>query len=211
METVDPIFLTGGAPTPVTHLVWGTGDALIRARDLTRTTLGGNLLPATQGQRFTEIFAIGRRPPSVRQCAMLAIARMGPTAATAQPNYVFRYPLARIRWAGCQRRSDASRPRPEIMLRQTLPGTQCVEFRHVAARFARRPTPISPIDPVAWQVCGAPARASPPMGHCRRQREHDPLRQQRVRRRAGRTATYSRSPTAPASAPPATSRPTASR
>ena len=48
-ETVDPIFLTGGSPTPVTHIVWGSDEALIRARDLTRTTLGGNLLPATQG------------------------------------------------------------------------------------------------------------------------------------------------------------------
>ena len=35
-EMVDPVFLTGGLPTPVTHIVWGPDEALTRARDLTR-------------------------------------------------------------------------------------------------------------------------------------------------------------------------------
>jgi hypothetical protein len=92
-ETVDPIFLTGGAPTPVTRIVWGASEALARTRDLTRTHLGGNLLPATQGQRFTESFAIGAPPPSAPD-AVLAIARMGPNGSDTSPNFVFRYPLA---------------------------------------------------------------------------------------------------------------------
>ena len=150
VETVDPIFLTGGAPTPVTHLVWGTGDALIRARDLTRTTLGGNLLPATQGQRFTETFAIGAAPPSVPN-AVLAIARMGPNGSASQPNYVFRYPLDQnpLGWLA---NADPTQPAaPEIMLRQTLPNTVTWTFETSLLDSLETDTDFT-IDPVAWQV-----------------------------------------------------------
>jgi hypothetical protein len=62
VKTADPIYLTGGKPTPVTYITWEARDALTREHDLRYTHLAGNLLPATQGQRFTESFAIGAAP-----------------------------------------------------------------------------------------------------------------------------------------------------
>jgi hypothetical protein len=150
VETVDPIFLTGGAPTPVTQLIWGTSDALTRARDLSRTTLGGNLLPATQGQRFTESFAIGTQPPSAPN-APLAIARMGPNGSDGAPNFVFRYPLANgpLGWLAS---GDATQPpQPEISLQQNLPAARA--WSYVTSLLGSPATNTDfTIDPVAWRA-----------------------------------------------------------
>jgi Baseplate J-like protein len=158
-ETVDPLFLTGGAPTPVTHILWGTGDALTRARDLTRTKLGGNLLPATQGKRFTEVFAIGKPPPSASD-AMLAIARMGPNGTDSAENFVSRYPLghAPLGWlAG----SDAILPpQPEIRLQQVSPAARPWSFTRSLLSSPATETDFT-IDPVAWRAVARAATGQP--------------------------------------------------
>jgi hypothetical protein len=158
-ETVDPIFETNNAPTPVTHIVWGSGEALTRARDLTRTTLGGNLLPATQGQRFTETFAIGT-PPTSAPYAVSAIARMGPNGSDSAENFVFRYPLgqATIGWlAG----SDPTvPPQPEIQLQQTLPAAQPWNFGTSLLDSLATDSDFT-IDPVAWRVVARSATGQP--------------------------------------------------
>ena len=149
-ETVDPIFLTDGSPTPVTHLVWGSGDALTRARDLTNTVIGGNLLPATQGQRFTETFAIGARPPSAPD-ATLAIARRGPNGSDSEPNYVFRYPLGQTPLGWLANADPTQPPSPEIILRQTLPTAATWSFAISLLESLATDSDFT-IDPVAWQV-----------------------------------------------------------
>ena len=149
-ERFDPIFPPNGPPTPVTYLVWGASDALTRARDLTRTTLGGNLLPATQGQRFTEAFAIGSPPPSAPN-AVLAIARFGPNGSRESPNFVFRYPLGQ-RPLGWLANADPSQPpAPEIILHQTLPSAQSWQFATSMLGSLATDTDFT-VDPVAWQV-----------------------------------------------------------
>ncbi len=158
-ETVDPIFLTNGAPTPVTHIVWGASEALTRARDLTRTKLGGNLLPATQGQRFSETFAIGATPPSAPDAA-LAIARMGPNGSDSAENFVFRYPLAQgpLGWlAGI----DATAPpQPEIRLEQRLPAAR--PWSYVTSLLRSPPTDADfTIDPVAWRAVARSTTGAP--------------------------------------------------
>jgi hypothetical protein len=149
-ETVDPIFLTNGLPTPVTHLVWGTGEALTRARDLTKTIIGGNLLPATQGQRFTESFAIGS-PPTSAPYAVLAIARRGPNGSDSTPNYVFRYPLGQTPLGWLANAGPAQPTSPEIILQQTLPAP--VTWSFAASLLGSLATDTNfTIDPVAWQL-----------------------------------------------------------
>lgn len=158
-ETVDPLFLTGGAPTRVTHVVWGAGEALTRARDLTRTTLGGNLLPATQGQRFTEVFAIGT-PPASTPNAVLAIARMGPNGSDSAENFVFRYPLvqAPLGWLGGA--DPTVPPLPEIALQQVLPAARAWSFVTSLLGSPATDTDFT-VDPVAWRAVAWSATGQP--------------------------------------------------
>lgn len=154
-EAVDPVFLTGGMPTPVTHIVWGQDEALARARDLTRTTIGGNLLRATQGQRFSEVFAVGSVPPSAPQAA-LAIARRGPNGSDDEPNYVFRFPLSHgpLGWLAPTAVTDPSAPpppAPEISLAQLSPAAAGWKFVPTLLQSLSTDTGFT-IDPVAWQV-----------------------------------------------------------
>jgi len=149
-EAVDPIFQTNGAPTPVTHIVWGSGDALTRARDLTRTTLGGNLLPATQGQRFTEVFVTGT-PPASAASAMPAIARMGPNGGDSAENFVFRYPLSQASLGWLAGSDPTVPPQPEILLQQTIPAPQAWSFATTLLDSLATDTDFT-VDPVAWQV-----------------------------------------------------------
>jgi hypothetical protein len=149
-ETVDPIFLTGGAPTPVTHIVWGSDEALERDRDLTHTILGGNLLPATQGQRFTETFAICTPPPSAPG-AELAIARMGPNGSDSAPNFVFRYPLCQAPLGWLTGSDPTAPPQPEVRLQQVLPVSLTWTFATSLLGSQATDTDFT-IDPVAWRA-----------------------------------------------------------
>jgi hypothetical protein len=158
-ETYDPIFLTNGLPTPVTHLVWGSGDALTRARDLTRTLAGGNLLPATQGQRFTEAFAIGT-PPTSQPNAVLAIARMGPNGSESQPNYVFRYPLGQSALGWLANADPSQPPTPQIILQQIMPASVGWNFATTLLQSLATDLDFT-VDPVAWQVVARSGNGQP--------------------------------------------------
>ncbi|HET7881603.1 MAG TPA: baseplate J/gp47 family protein, partial [Acetobacteraceae bacterium] len=149
-EDVDPIFLTNGSATPVTHIVWGPDDALTRAHDLTNTKLGGNLLPATQGQRFVESFAAGVAPPSAPG-VVLAIARRGPNGNDAAPNYIYRYPLAQPSLGWLANADPAAAPQPEIMLHQVSPAAR--DWQFVTSLLGSLATSTDyTIDPVAWRA-----------------------------------------------------------
>lgn len=116
-EEVDPLFLTppGPVPTPVTHIVWRADDALQADHDLTRTVLAGNLIPATQGRRFTESFAIDQAPGSASQVP-LAILRTGPNSSS---QYLYTLRNAPLAWLE-QEAPDAA-PLPEILLAEQPP------------------------------------------------------------------------------------------
>jgi hypothetical protein len=158
-ETVDPIFQTNGAATPVTHIVWGSGEALIRARDLTRTLLGGNLLPATQGQRFSEVFATGT-PPASAAGAMPAIARMGPNGSDTAENFVFRYPLAQAPLGWLAGADPSVPPQPEIQLQQIQPAPQGWKFGTTLLDSLATDTAFT-VDPVAWRAVARSATGRP--------------------------------------------------
>ena len=159
VEAVDPIFPPGGPPTPVTHLVWDASEALTNARDLTNTSVGGNLLPATQGQRFTEYFATGEAPPS-QPFAVLAIARMGPNGDESQPNYVFRYPLSQSPMGWLANADPTQPPTPQIILNQTLPAPTGWAFATSLLDSLETATDFT-VDPVAWQVVARSGTGQP--------------------------------------------------
>jgi hypothetical protein len=134
VEELDHLFPTGGLPTQVTHIRWRSEDALGADHDLTRTTLAGNLVPATQGWRFTESFAIRQGPPPPAQM-MLAVERTGANSSLDEPVPQFLHTLAasggtggltvggteRLAWLGSATDPGAS-PLPEIALAQPPAG-----------------------------------------------------------------------------------------
>jgi hypothetical protein len=122
----DPLFGNPTPPTPLTHIFWGAEDALKFDHDISldalgkcRTTLAGNLLPATQGARLSESFAIGSPPPASPQMP-LAITRQGPNSVppgTIVPLHQYTLSQTPLAWLGPEQ-ADA-RPTPEIRLLDT--------------------------------------------------------------------------------------------
>jgi hypothetical protein len=146
-ETTDPIYLA-----QVTRLAWGASDALTKERNLTLTSVGGNLVPATQGVRISETFAITKAPqPGIP----LAIARRGPNATDEQPNFVCRRPLraSPVAWLpphGVPQLLTASGAlAPEITLSCPTRPTQSWTFTPTLLNADRLETAYT-IDPVAW-------------------------------------------------------------
>jgi hypothetical protein len=143
-------------PTPVTRLAWGPADALTAERNLTLTNVGGNLLPATQGERATESFAIATAPQSG---VPLAIARRGPNATDASPNFIYQRPLAQspIAWLPpppatvTSPLTAANALAPEIALRRILPAAQTFTFATSLLNASAGEAAFT-IDPVAWRI-----------------------------------------------------------
>jgi hypothetical protein len=163
LELSDPIFLTRGNPTPVTYISWGAADATKRDHDLTQTHLAGNLLNATQGQRFTESFAIGTAPPGAIGMPV-AVARYGPNGNDTKPNWIFRYPLSRsnpnqgsLTWLPSAATTDLAvdpdltAPLPEVIVTQIQP--EPVSFAFAGSLLNAAATePAFTVDPAAWRV-----------------------------------------------------------
>jgi hypothetical protein len=149
-ESADPLFPPGGPPTLVTRLRWGTDDALKRDRDLRTTRLAGNLLPATQGERASESFAIETAVPSQPNAA-LAIARRGPNGGDAKPNLIYRFALARSPLAWLVGADPSQPPSPEIHLTKRLPAAQDWTFSRSLLDADALET-VFTVDPVAWRA-----------------------------------------------------------
>jgi uncharacterized phage protein gp47/JayE len=111
----------------LTHLTWQTEDALKFDHDLTKTVLAGNIVPATQGRRYTETLAIEKAPVNNPQIP-LAIARLGttkipPTALHSQSTtqtssaiYQHLYTLKNAPLVWLEQADPELAPLPEIVL-----------------------------------------------------------------------------------------------
>jgi len=145
-ETTDPLF----GNVPLTRIRWRADEALDRAIDLTRTTLAGNLVPATQGARISETFAIGAPPPSAPNIA-LAIARWGPNGDEAKPNWVYRYPLAQGPLAWIADSDPDIAPSPELIVKQVMPVARPWAFAASLLQAGTTDLAVT-VDPVAWRA-----------------------------------------------------------
>ena len=103
-EETDPLFAED-----VTHVFWASEAGLAREHDLTRTSLSANLVPATQGHRFTETFAI-ETAPSIT--VPKAVSRTG---ANGTPQYLHTLRHAPLAWL-VPPSEPGARPVPEIRL-----------------------------------------------------------------------------------------------
>jgi hypothetical protein len=111
------------APTAVTRICWRDQDALTVDRDLTRTTVAGNLVPATQGKTFSgESFAI-TAPPAGDLTLPATVVRTGPrgtladgTPGTPVPLHLYTLANTPVAWLPPATGSSANLPVPEILL-----------------------------------------------------------------------------------------------
>jgi baseplate J-like protein len=124
IEEVDLLFPDPPNPTTnVTHLFWSASEALKYDHDLTfdsalsrpRTILAGNLVPATQGRRYTETFAIDEAPATAPH-SPLALVRSGPndTPEFVSPQYLYTLRNGRLAWLAQD--GPIAFPFPEIIL-----------------------------------------------------------------------------------------------
>ena len=112
-------------PTAVTRIAWRAVDALTDARDLTRTSLAGNIVPATQGLTISaEPFVVSaaiaghRTPPT--------IVRTGPrqtqpdgTPGDAEPIQLYTLAVAPLAWLNQTSLDPSGTALPEILLLQS--------------------------------------------------------------------------------------------
>ena len=114
------------APTAFTYLRWRDSDKLLVDRDLTQTTLSGNLVPATQGITVTdERFAVAPAAPSGDRTISAALVRTGPREAVTNPDippppqYLYSLKKAPLAWLAPTTGPSDANPLPEILLEQT--------------------------------------------------------------------------------------------
>ncbi|HEX5453985.1 MAG TPA: hypothetical protein VFX06_09345 [Stellaceae bacterium] len=122
-------------PTAVTRIAWRSADALQVDRDLTRTALAGNLVPATQGRTVSdERFVATAAPPGDQTPA--TIVRTGPRATLPEggpgmPATTHLHTLAagRVAWLAPAASDDGAATLPEILLLQSAESGQATIWR----------------------------------------------------------------------------------
>lgn len=123
-EKFDPLYGEN-----VTYISWGEEDALkfnhdisLDAHNHSRTSLAGNLIPATQGRRFTESFAIETAPAS-SPVMPVAVTRYGPNSVPPNriiPQYQYTLRNGALTWLADEDPEEAALP--EIRLLQVDTG-----------------------------------------------------------------------------------------
>ncbi len=114
----DYVFSAGSAalPTPVTVLTWSADEPLANDHDLANTEIAGNLVWATQGERYLDTFGIPSNDPAVPSPkARLAATRTGPNST---PMFCYTLNQGPVTWLS---QPGSSGLQPEIQLNQVLP------------------------------------------------------------------------------------------
>jgi hypothetical protein len=113
-------------PAAISLISWEPADALLAARDLSQTTVIGNITSATQGRTVTEQFLIGPTPPGIANAMPSAIERTGPRplldpGVCGDPPVIRLYTLANapLTWLPNSAIDPSRRPLPEILVNQT--------------------------------------------------------------------------------------------
>ncbi len=139
-------------------------DLGLNALGLNRTVLAGNIVPATQGERRQEAFAIGKNPPLAWAQVGRAAARLGPNSTPDAPRWTWLYslkaeplaylvPLAAPSGASSSTLSEPA-PRPEIRLtRQDIAPPQLWEWRR-SLMDAGQFDPAFTIEPMRFRRVG---------------------------------------------------------
>jgi hypothetical protein len=142
----DPLYAV-----QVVRVAWSEDEALTVEHDLLRTRVGANLVPATQGRRWTERFVASRQPWTSPLGTSRALVRTG-----AGGTFQFLHTLRNAPLAWLAQADPLELPRPEIRLAEVSSrGTVWRWFRSLLDPspaqeiFTVDPVRYRPIDPLA--------------------------------------------------------------
>jgi hypothetical protein len=127
-QTTDPLSLdAANNPIAITRIKWADGQALPFEMCLRDTVVRGNLVFATAGETFAELFSIrtnGDIPPLEAHRVSRAIERQGPLDDVASRRSVaFLYSLEQTEAQGLGWLRGSTEARPEIELQEVKPAT----------------------------------------------------------------------------------------
>ncbi len=138
VDDVDPLFGPGPGGTPLARLTWRAEDALTFALDLARTTVRGNLVPATHGRRHVERFvtttAWSRLTSQTR-----AIVRTGPNRSLQ-----FLYTLRHAPLAWLDPHQPHRSAQPELVVTEGTTGTWRFQPSWLSARSVDQSFTLEP-------------------------------------------------------------------
>ncbi|HXT30462.1 MAG TPA: baseplate J/gp47 family protein [Vicinamibacterales bacterium] len=135
--------------TPLSRITWRAEDALKTDHDLTRTTVGANLVPATQGRRHIDNFVVSSTwspvpgPPR-------AILRTG---ANGTPQFLHTLRHAPLAWLA--QADPTEDPRPEIRVVETSSGEPVAWQWHRSLLGAGEFEPAVTVDPMRYRTVDA--------------------------------------------------------
>ena len=144
----------------LTHLFWDATEALTGERELRRTVLAGNLVPAVEGRRYTERFVIDPEPDGP-EAPRAAVTRGGPDVGCGDPAPVYHHTLSggRLAWLAPEgtvgaAQSGPALPTPELCVVELPadPGDRLRTWRWRRSLLAADPFEATyAVDPVAYR------------------------------------------------------------
>ncbi|HTL34341.1 MAG TPA: hypothetical protein VL326_14540 [Kofleriaceae bacterium] len=151
----DPLFPTTTlTPTPVVRITWYAEQALAHARDLARTTIFANLVPATQGRRHVEQFFTSATPALSSPSLPRAIVRTGANHSTDFPSPQFLYTLREAPLAWLEQDDPLEKPRPELLVFELGRSTRTPWDWHRSLLEATV-EPAVTVDPIRYRDVGS--------------------------------------------------------
>lgn len=139
-RVLDPM---SGAQVVRVH--WSAKDALQAEHDLTRTRFGANVVPATQGRRYSERFVASRQAWSARAAIPRAVTRTG---ANGTLQVLYTLGQAPLTWL--EQDDPLEGPRPELRLTEVSRGRR---WRWARSLLCPDRTPeLFTLDPVALRT-----------------------------------------------------------
>jgi hypothetical protein len=146
---VDPLFPT----QPVVRITWHAEQALAHARDLARTTVFANLIPATQGRRHVEQFFTAAAPSFASPSLPRAIVRTGANHTAQYPSPQFLYTLRDAPLVWLAQDDPLEAPRPELHVLEL--GSAPTQWHWHRSLLEATDEPAVTVDPIRYRDVGS--------------------------------------------------------
>ncbi len=151
VDEVDPLFGPQPGGTMLTRIRWRAEDALPFGLDLARTTVRGNLVPATHGRRQAESF-VTTSDWSPQPGPARAVVRTGPGGS---PLFLHTLSVGPLTWLS--QAVPGEGPRPELSVTEAVTGSWDYRRSLLTAKPFEQ---VVTLDPVRYRYLGTELGAS---------------------------------------------------